>query len=100
MNKLNPAYLTRIVTLLSVLAVLAVLGSGAVTAGHLHDEDDNVRHDCALCAAGSLGPFVGAQPAPSPSPTAALSYPLEPQGPPLCALYRAHLLSRAPPVLA
>ena len=97
MNKLNPASLARIVALLSVFVVL---GIGAVTAGHLHDEDDDVRHDCALCAAGSLGPFVDAQPAPSPSPTAALSYPPDPQGPPLYAFYRAHLLSRAPPVLA
>ena len=97
MNKLNPASLIRIVALLSVLVVL---GISAAAAGHLHGEDGDVRHDCALCAAGSLGPFVDAQPAPSSSPTAALSYPPDPQGPPLYALYRAHLLSRAPPVLA
>ena len=97
MNKLNPASLTRIVALLSVLVVL---GIGVAMAGHLHDEDDDVRHDCALCAASSLGPFVDAHAAPSLSPAVALSCPLASQGPPLCALYRAHLLSRAPPVLA
>ena len=40
--------LTRIVALLSALLVL---GIGAATAGHLHDEDEAVRHDCVLCTA-------------------------------------------------
>lgn len=87
--------LTRIVALLSVLVVL---GIGAVAAGH-HHEGDDVRHDCALCAAGSLNPFVGAQSALSPSPMAALSLPPGLQGPPRWTRYRAHLLSRAPPAL-
>ena len=97
MPKPNPASLARIV---AALSVLAVLGIGIATAGHLHDEDDHAWHDCALCTAGSPGPFLGVQPAPAPSPKAALSYLLEPRGLPLCALYRAHLLSRAPPVPA
>ncbi len=96
MNKLNPASLTRIVALLSVLILL---GSGVATAGH-HHEDEDVRHDCALCAAGSLNPPADPQSAPSPRLAAALSYPPGPQGPPLCTLYHAHLLSRAPPILA
>ena len=88
--------LTRIVALLSALLVL---GIGFATAGHLHDEDEAVRHDCALCTTGSLSLFIDAKPASSPSLTDALSYPLDPQGPPLYALYHAYPLSRAPPVL-
>ena len=86
----------RIVTLLSVLLLL---GSGAAAAGH-HHEDDDVRHDCAVCTAGFLNPFVGAQSAPSPRLTAAPPVPPASQGRPLGRLYRAHLLSRAPPVPA
>ena len=85
--------LTRVVALLSVLVVL---GAGAATAGH-HHEEEGVQHDCALCTVGSLNPFVGAQSDLSPCLAAALSLSPGPQGPPLCALYRAYLLSRAPP---
>ena len=96
MPKLNVAPLTR---LLAWLSVLVLLGAGAATAGHLHT-DEEVRHDCAACAAGFLTPFVEAQPTPSFSPADALASPPDPQGPPLRARYRAHLLSRAPPVPA
>ena len=85
--------LTHIAALLSVLVLL---GSGAVAAGH-HHEDEDVRHDCALCTAGSLNPFVDAQSVPSPCLATALALPFSPQGPLLCELYHAHLLSRAPP---
>ena len=88
--------LTSIVALLSVFVVLVV---AAATAGHHHDEEDEVRHDCALCTVGSLNPVVDAQRTSSIYPTAVPSPPPAPQGPPLCALYRAHLLSRAPPAL-
>ena len=88
--------LARIVALLSVLVML---GIGAATADHLHDEDDDPQHDCALCTAESLSQFADTQPASSLYPTAALSLPPRPQGSPLCALYRAHLLARAPPAL-
>ena len=87
---------TRIVALLSVLLLL---GSGAAAAGH-HHEDADVRHDCAVCKAGSLNPFVGAQSAPSPCLTAAPPVPPASHEGPLGTLYRAHLLSRAPPVPA
>ena len=89
--------LTRVVALLSVLVVL---GAGAATAGHLHHEHDDVRHDCALCMAGFLSPFASVQSEPSPSPAAALLLPPGLQGPPQCTLYRAYLLARAPPLLA
>ena len=85
----------RIVALLSVLVLIA---SGAAAAGH-HHEDENVRHDCGLCTVGSLNPFVDAQSAPSPCLAPAPSVPPGPQGPSQCMLYRAHLLSRAPPLM-
>lgn len=87
---------THIVTLLSVLVLL---GSGAVAAGH-HHEDEDVRHDCALCTVGSPNPFVDAQSVPSPCLATALSLPFSPRGPLLCELYHAHLLPRAPPLPA
>ena len=90
------ASITRAVALLSVLLLL---GIGIVAAGHHHEEDE-VRHDCALCAAGSLNPSIGAQFAPSSCLTAACSQLPGPQGPPLCMLYRGCLPSRAPPVTA
>ena len=95
-NKMSLTTFLRIVVLLSVLVLL---GSAAAATGH-HHEDDDVQHDCALCTAGSLTPFVGAQFDPSPCLAAAPSLSPNPQGPPLGALYRAHLLSRAPPVPA
>ena len=94
MRKLNATTLTRAITLLSVLVLL---GSGAVAAGHDHED---VHHDCALCTAGSLNPFVGAQSDPPPCLAAALSLAPGLQGRLLCALYRACLLPRAPPVPA
>ena len=96
MRKLNATTLTRAITLLSVLGLL---GSGAIAAGHDH-EDKDVQHDCALCTAGSLDPSVGAQSDPSPCLVAAPSLAPGPLGRPLCALYRACLLSRAPPIPA
>ena len=96
MRKLNATTLTRAIALLSVLVLL---GSGAVAAGH-HHEDGDVQHDCALCTAGALNPFVDAQSDPSPCLAAAPSLMPDPQGPPLCAIYRACLLSLAPPLPA
>ena len=90
------ASLTRAVALCSVLLLLVI---GAAEAGHNH-EDDDARHDCALCAAGSLNPTIGVQSATSSCLTAAHFQLTGPQGPPLCALYRGCLLSRAPPVPA
>lgn len=96
MRKLNATTLTRAIALLSVLVLL---GSGVAAAGH-HHEDEDVQHDCALCTAGSLKPFVDAQSAPSPCLAAASSLSPGPQGRPLCALYRACLPPRAPPIPA
>ena len=90
------ASLTRAVALLSIVLLLGV---SAAEAGHHHEEDD-VRHDCAMCAAGSLTPLIGAHSAPSACATAVCSLPPSPQGPPLCAPYRDCLPSRAPPVPA
>lgn len=84
---------------IALLSVLVLLGSGAVAAGH-HHEDEDVQHDCALCTAGSLHPFVDARSVPSPCLAAAPSLPPGPLGRPRWALYRAHLLSRAPPIPA
>lgn len=84
---------------IALLSVLVLLGSGAVAAGH-HHEDEDAQHDCALCTAGSLHPFVDARSVPSPCLAAAPSLPPGPLGRPRWALYRAHLLSRAPPVAA
>ena len=95
-NFMALASLTRAVALCSVLLLLVI---GAVAAGH-HHEDDDVRHDCALCAAGSLNPSIGSQSATSSCLTAAHFQLPGPQGPPLWALYRGCLLSRAPPVPA
>ena len=91
---MNLVSLTHIGALLSVLVLL---GGGVVAAGHHHED---VQHDCAVCTAGSLNPFVGAQSDSSPCLAAAPSLPPGPQGPSLCALYRACLLSRAPPIPA
>ena len=91
--------LTTFTRIVALLGVLALLGSGAAAAGHHHEEAD-VRHDCALCTAGSLNPFVGVHAATAPCLAAAPSVPTASQGPPLYKLYRTHLLSRAPPVLA
>lgn len=90
------ASLTRAVALCSVLLLLVI---GTAAAGH-HHEDDEVRHDCALCVAGSLNPSIGAQSDASPCLTAACSQLPGPQGPPLCARYRGCLPSRAPPLPA
>ena len=89
---------TTFIRIVALLSVLAMLGIGVATAGHLHEEDD-VRHDCALCTVGSLHPFVDAQAVPSPCLATAPSVPPGPQGPSQCMLYRAHLLSRAPPLI-
>ena len=88
--------LTRVAALLSALLLLAV---SAAEAGH-HHEEDCARHDCALCAAGSLTLLIGAHSAPFACPTAVCSLPPGPQGPPLCAPYRDCLPSRAPPAPA
>ena len=96
MRKLNATTLTRAITMLSVLGML---GIGVATPGHLH-EDKDMQHDCALCTAGSLDPSVGAQSVPSPCLAASPSLQPGPLGRPRWALYRAHLLSRAPPVPA
>ena len=88
--------LSTLTHFVALLSVLVMLGSAAATAGHLH-EDDDARHDCALCAAGFLNPSIAPQSAPSPCLTAALSVPPGPQGPSWHMRYRAHLLSRAPP---
>lgn len=88
--------LTTFIRIVALLSVLVLLGSGAGAAGH-HHEDEDVRHDCALCTVGSPNPFVDAQSVPSPCLATALSLPFNPQGPLLCELYHAHLLSRAPP---
>lgn len=90
---------TTLARIFALLSVLVMLGTAAATASHFHDDEDHARHDCALCTAAFLIPSIGAQPASSPFPAAALPLPPDPQGPPLCVLYRAHLLSRAPPVL-
>ena len=90
------ASLTRAVALLSIVLLLGV---SAAEAGHHHEEDE-ARHDCAMCAAGSLTPLIGAHSAPSACATAVCSLPPRPQGPPLRAPYRDCLPSRAPPVSA
>lgn len=95
----NKMSLTTIIRIVGLLSVLVLLASGVVAAGH-HHEDDDARHDCALCTAGSLNPFLGLQSTPSPRLAAAASVSPGPQGPLPYRLYRAHLLSRAPPVLA
>lgn len=87
---------TRIIALFSVLLLL---GAGGAEAGHHHDEDADVGHDCAWCETQAPGLFLGVQAAPSVCSAAPSRLP-GPQGPPTCARYRNHLLSRAPPVCA
>ena len=91
------ASLTRVVTSLIIVLLLAV---SAAEAGHHHEEVE-ARHECAICAVGSLTPLIVAHySAPFACPTAACALPPGPQGPPLCAPYRNCLPSRAPPVPA
>ena len=90
------ASLTRLVALLSIVLLLAV---SAAEAGH-QDEDDCVRHECAMCAAGSLTPLIGAQSAPFAGAAAACALLPGPPARLLCAPYRDCLPSRAPPVPA
>ena len=90
------ASLTRFAALLIIALLLAV---SAAEAGHHHEEGD-VRHDCAMCVAGSLTPLIGAHRAPAACPAPVVSRPPDPQGLPLCAPYHNCLPSRAPPVPA
>ena len=90
------AALARVV---ASLTILLLLGAGVAEAGH-HDDEDCARHECALCAAGSPAPLVGAHSAPSACIAGGYGLPPGPQGPPLCAPYRNGLPSRAPPVPA
>ena len=90
------ASLTRVIALL-IIALLPA--TGAAEAGH-HHEDDDVRHDCAMCAAGSLPPLIGAYSAPSACPKVVCFLPPDPQGLPPGSPYRDCLPSRAPPVPA
>lgn len=90
------AVLARVV---ASLTIVLLLGVSAAEAGH-HDEEDCARNECALCAAGSLAPLAGAHSAPSACPAGGYAAAPGPQGPPLCALYRNCLPSRAPPVPA
>lgn len=87
----------RIIALSCVLLLLAV---GSVSAGHIHDEDTEIEHDCSLCETQSLSLFHDIRIAPSSSPAAVRSQLPGPQGPPLFSLYGGCLLSRAPPVPA
>jgi len=90
-----------LLTRLSALScALLLLCTGAAAAGHIHDEDTEAEHTCALCTSQSLSLFHDVHLAPSSFRTA--DGPLLPgaQGTPLCALYLGCLLSRAPPEAA
>ena len=90
------AVLVRIVAL---ICALLLLGAGVGAAGHLHDEDTEVGHDCALCTTQGLTLFHDLQFVPTTLPTATPVLPGS-QGSPLCGLYRNCVPSRAPPVPA
>ena len=92
--------LASLIRLIALSCASILLCAGVASAGHVHDGDTEAAHDCALCTTPSLGLFHKNQMAPSSFPTAVRSLLPGPQGPPLCALYRGCLSSRAPPVAA
>lgn len=84
--------------IIALVSVLLLLGGGAPCLHH--DEHQDVEHDCPLCTSQAPVLFLGVQTAPSARSTAVCSLLPGPQGPPLWALYRGCLLSRAPPAAA
>ena len=89
--------LASIMRFTALSGALFLLVAGAAAAGHFHDDDTEVGHDCALCITQSLSLFNTVQGAPS-FCLMALQFLLpEQQGPPLWALYCGCFLSRAPP---
>ena len=92
--------LASLIRFVALSCTLLLLDSGGAAAGHIHNEDTEVGHHCALCMTQSLSLFHEVQTAPCSFLTAVRFLLPGPQGPPLCALYRGCLLSRAPPVPA
>ena len=91
--------LASFLRIIALFSALLLLGVGVAAAGHLHDEDTEAGHDCALCTTQSITLFNDVHAAPTSFPVAAHLLPGL-QGFPLCALYRNCLPSRAPPVPA